>query len=245
MSDVVEEIYRTRTVRDRDGNAYPLRAEIDRLEGKFIANIILSRPSILKTAEVGCAYGLSALHICGALKDRGGAHHVIVDPFQNTTWHGVGLENLRRAGIDFIELIEEGSEFALPRLAKERRGTFDFVFIDGWHTFDHTLIDLFYANLMIKVGGVIVIDDCSKAAVGKAVNYFSKYPAYKVLAQSERSWRGRAASGVVTAVPDALVGSLVPHRLYDRLVTKGRYSTMVALEKVAEDERDWSWFAPF
>ncbi len=53
------------------------------------------------------------------------------------------------------------------------------MFIHGWHTFDHTLIDLFYANLMIKVAGIIVIDDCSKPAVGKAVNYFSKYPAYK------------------------------------------------------------------
>ncbi len=55
---------------------------------------------------MGCAYGLSALHICGALKGREGAHHVIVDPFQNTTWRGIGLENLRREGIDFVELIE-------------------------------------------------------------------------------------------------------------------------------------------
>ncbi|MDQ4086456.1 MAG: class I SAM-dependent methyltransferase [Pseudomonadota bacterium] len=245
MAEILDQIYRSKTVSDEQGNTYPLRANIDPLEGRFIADLIARHPAIKSTAEVGCAYGLSSLHICEAIQGRAGAHHVIVDPFQNTNWKGIGVSNLRRSGIDFFELIEEGSEFALPRLAKERRGTFDFVFIDGWHTFDHTLIDLFYANLMIKVGGIIVIDDCSKPAVAKAVTYVSRYPAYEVLAQSDRSWRGRLASSVVTAVPRSVLGSVVPHIVYDRLVSKRKYATMVALHKVAEDERDWNWFASF
>jgi hypothetical protein len=27
------------------------------------------------------------------------------------------------------------------------------VFVDGWHTFDYTLLDLFFADLLTEVGG--------------------------------------------------------------------------------------------
>ncbi|MCH9013660.1 MAG: class I SAM-dependent methyltransferase, partial [Proteobacteria bacterium] len=119
--------------------------------------------------EIGCAFGLSSLHICSALSGRGAAHHVIIDPFQQKHWHGIGIANLRRAGFDFFEHIEEPSEFALPALAREQSGTFDMVLIDGWHTFDHTLLDFFYANRLIRVGGYILVDDCNMPAVNRAI----------------------------------------------------------------------------
>ena len=93
---------------------------------------------------------------------------MIVDPDESTAWCGVGVSNLDRAGIDFYELREEPSEIALPQLLKEG-AEFDLAFIDGWHTFDQTLIDMYYANRLVKVGGYIIIDDADWISVSKAI----------------------------------------------------------------------------
>ncbi len=122
IQDTINNIYATKTVRGRSGKTHALHSAIDPQEGSFLANIILDDPSITKTLEVGCAYGLSALHICSAIKDREGASHTIIDPFQNPEWDGAGIKNLQEAGIDFFNLIEMKSEFASPRLACWKKG---------------------------------------------------------------------------------------------------------------------------
>ena len=63
----------------------------------------------------------------------------------------------------------------LPRLL-----TFDMVFIDGYHTFDHALVDPVYANRLMLVGGYIVIDDCNWSSAANAVGSVAMYPAYEV-----------------------------------------------------------------
>jgi len=45
------------------------------------------------------------------------------------------------------------------------------IFIDGWHTFDYTLLDLFYSFLLLKKNGYIVIDDALHPGVNKVVKY--------------------------------------------------------------------------
>ena len=47
----------------------------------------------------------------------------------------------------------------------------DFIFIDGWHTFDYTLVDFFYADLLVREGGMIIVDD----VLHRGVNKFEKY----------------------------------------------------------------------
>ena len=146
MHAVIDEIYAANLVRDDAGNEYDLKSAVDRAEGELVHQLIASDESIRTTLEIGCAYGLSSLHIGSALSGRDGARHIIIDPFQYPQWHGIGMANLQRAGFDFCELVEEPSELALPAIARTESGTFDLVLIDGWHTFDHTLLDLFYAN---------------------------------------------------------------------------------------------------
>src|ERR1700693_460931 len=153
MNATIEENYRTRVVRDGQGNEFPLDSNIDAPEGRFLSELIASNAAIKNTLEVGCAYGLSSLHICEALRDRDGASHVIVDPDQMSAWHGVGIANLARENLNFFELVLEPSEIALPRFLHKGRTDFDLIFIDGWHTFDQTLVDLYYANRMVKMGG--------------------------------------------------------------------------------------------
>jgi predicted O-methyltransferase YrrM len=240
---LIDEIRRKRTVTGADGKTYPIHKHgIDVAEGNFLTEFIAGRPNVTRTLEVGCAYGLSSLHIASALAGRPGAHHVIVDPDESTAWSGVGVTNLDRAGIDFYELREEPSEIALPQLLKEG-AEFDLAFIDGWHTFDQTLIDMYYANRLVKVGGYIIIDDADWISVSKAISYFAKYPCYRIVA---------GAAGPATRVVNVLwrlckpfAELLFPRWLYDYFYGLGKYPSMVALQKVTKDNRHWKWFRSF
>jgi predicted O-methyltransferase YrrM len=242
--DIIRRIYERGTVTGSSGKVQPLHSAIDAREGAFLKRIVLSDPSVRKTLEVGCAFGLSSLHICLATVDRLGADHTIIDPEQNKSWDGVGIKNLESAGIDFFHLIEAKSEFALPQLLEEDEGEFDLVFIDGWHTFDHTLLDCFYATRLLRVGGYLVIDDLDWASVSRAVAFLRCYPCYQVFDEvadvSPPSWKQTVLRVILAPVPRRVLNRLLNPALYRRLFER-RSARMIALKKISEDNRGWDW----
>jgi predicted O-methyltransferase YrrM len=241
---ILEEIYATNLVRDDTGDSYRLSSEVDSKEGAYLYRLIKSDQNIAKTLEVGCAYGLSSLYICDALKDRPGASHVIIDPKQSDVWHGVGITHLKRAQIEFFTLIEEPSELALPAILRTEGESFDLVFIDGWHTFDQTMLDLYYANRLVREGGYIVVDDASWESVSAAVSYYVNYPAYELVKYPRAPRRSvlRRAGGLI---PAGLAQSVLPADFYSRFYRRLRFPTMVAIRKVRPDTRKWTWFERF
>lgn len=248
LNRLVDEIYRTKVVRDSAGQEYRLEGQIDPTEGEFINKLISADESVIKTLEIGCAYGLSSLHICEALRERPGAWHIIVDPFEMTDWHGVGIANLKRAGVDFFELISEPSEFALPELLRKQPASMDLVFIDGWHTFDHTVLELFYANRLLRVGGYIVLDDANWPSVSAALSYFQNYPAYERVkrpAVKAHNWRQRLGPLAVMAFPPAVARHIMPASIFTKFYRSASFLSMTAFKKVSEDNRDWRWFVSF
>lgn len=246
MNQIIERIYETGTVMGRSGQSHKLHSAIDPAEGKFIFDIIENDPGIVKTLEIGCAYGLSSLHICSATRERAGASHTIIDPFQNTQWDGVGIRNLEEAGIDFSTLIEIKSEFALPRLLEEQEGQFDFIFIDGWHTFDHTLLDCFYASRLLRVGGLLAIDDLSFPSVKRVVDFLKNYPCYEehgsVSGKLSKSWKRTAARRLTSPIDRRTWAKVLAASLYRRIFDD-RVMRMIALKKTKEDNRNWDWHA--
>lgn len=62
--------------------------------------------------------------------------------------HGISHAN--------IEFIVDRSEYALPRLEGE---DFDLALIDGRHGFPTPFIDWFYMANLLKVGGILIVDD--------------------------------------------------------------------------------------
>jgi predicted O-methyltransferase YrrM len=126
-----------------------------------------------KTIEVGLALGMSALFLCQAVLERGG-RHVAVDPFQQKSWNDAGLRTLREAGVeDLVDVIEEESQLALPRLVAEGC-EFDFAFVDGDHRFEGVFLDLYYMTRLVKPGGLVVVDDMWMPAVRTAVAYVER-----------------------------------------------------------------------
>ncbi len=100
-----------------------------------------------------------------------------IDPFQKTQWDNVGIRNIKAAGTSRRhKLIQEKSYEAMPRLLAEGK-KYDMIFIDGMHLFDYTLVDVFYATLLIRANGCLVIDDILHAGVQKCIKYIdTNYP---------------------------------------------------------------------
>lgn len=121
MTPVIESIYAAGKVVGRSGREIALNSTLGASDGAFLHRIISEDASICRTLEVGCAMGMSTLHICDALQSRPGRRHIAIDPFQHTQWDGAGVTSLEQAGFAFFELFEKRSEFALPELL-ERGG---------------------------------------------------------------------------------------------------------------------------
>jgi predicted O-methyltransferase YrrM len=107
---------------------------------------------------------------------------VAVDPFQSTQWDNAGRAAVARAGLtDLVTVREAASYLALPALVGEG-AQFDAVFVDGMHLFDYTLVDLFYADLLTRPGGVVLLDDIRMPAVGQTLDYVRRnYPHWRLV----------------------------------------------------------------
>lgn len=179
---LVERIYATGTVHAADGRAFPIgQGPIPFCTGRTLYELVRDR-GVERTLEVGLAHGLSALFINQAHQDRGQGRHVAIDPFQTDYFHNIGLHNLEQAGLrERVELLEDFDYAALPRLV-ERGDRFGFAFLDGLHKFDYTLLDFFYADLLLEPGGVVIFDDLHVPAVRKVVAFIlGNKPHYRQL----------------------------------------------------------------
>jgi hypothetical protein len=107
-----------------------------------------------------------------------GGRHVAIDPFQlepapvaGTTYEGVGLQALERAGVDdLVHLHQEESQVVLPRLLDEGQ-RFDLAFIDGNHRFEAVFLDLIYVGRLVAEGGVVFADDAQLPSIRRAVEF--------------------------------------------------------------------------
>jgi predicted O-methyltransferase YrrM len=227
MNDVLKEILATNTVRTPRGETLPLKEHIPQLECEVMQTWIAAyRPRRL--LEIGLACGVSALFICDALAQTGDLETVtyyVIDPFQHSTWLSVGIRNLDRAGYRGVyTFYEEPSEFCLPRLAAEQV-RLDFALIDGFHTFDHTLVDFFYINRLLSIGGIVVFDDIQLPSIQKVVAHVATYECYEILPP-----------------PPQLRRSL-PARVR-RLLNVPEFR-LTAFLKTAPDRRRWDWHREF
>lgn len=245
MTPIIEEILTNRVTLSAAGEELKLSSEISAKDGRFLHSIISGNSEIKNTLEVGCAFGISSLHICDALQGREGAMHTIIDPFQNQNWKGAGIHALKRAGFDHFKLYEELSEVALPSLLEENEGQYDFIFIDGWHTFDHVMVDCFYANRLLKVGGFLIIDDTNVAAIAKVAKYFASYPCFSRYG-STTNYPNNSFVNVISRMISCIPVSYdLHHRLPRKLQKAIRYPNIIALKKVEDDQRTWHWYKPF
>jgi predicted O-methyltransferase YrrM len=173
LESFIRETYREGRIADAGGAPIALTPHsIERRRGEALRDLALNE-EVSRTIEVGLALGMSALFLCQAVLARGG-RHVAVDPLQEASWNGAGLRTIREAGVDeIVEVLEEESQLALPRLVAEGR-EFDFAFVDGDHRFEGVFLDLYFMTRLVKPGGLVVVDDMWMPAVRTAVAYVER-----------------------------------------------------------------------
>jgi predicted O-methyltransferase YrrM len=173
IQEFLEASYARGSVEDEDGGAVELAPHsIEQPQGEALRDLAIAEGAS-RTIEVGLALGMSALFLAQAVLHTGG-RHTAIDPFQHESWNGAGLRTLREAGVeDLVEVIEEESQLALPRLVAEGRA-FDFAFVDGDHRFEGVFLDLYFMTRLVKPGGLVVVDDMWMPAVRTAVAYVER-----------------------------------------------------------------------
>lgn len=249
MNSVLQRILETGQFEGPDGQILDIRAEISREQGDFLQRIIVDiKPTT--TLEVGLAYGISAMFICDALARTSTTRHIVIDSHQMTeVWSGGGgLHNLKQAGYeDIVELHNMESQRALPQL--DASGLkIDFAFIDGAHTFDHALVDFFYIDRMLRVGGVVAFDDVAFPSVRRVVRFILKNRNYSVYGGMDsrkprqvnlkrRILNGVARAARLSARYSKGVRSLFAPDILEPDSTLGINCRYIALKKENEDTR--------
>jgi predicted O-methyltransferase YrrM len=256
MNSVLEEIVRTGHMVQADGTRHPVHSNIAPEQVSFLSDQVrAARPK--RTLEVGLAYGTSALAILDGVDRRVHEKHICIDPYQNhlPDWGGRGLYNLERAGLSsLIEFHEDCSYEALPRILA-RGDIVDFAFIDGWHTFDYVLVDFFYVDKLLRLGGTVVLDDVDQPPIRKLLRYVLTNLDYSLVRTLPRplSWRRHTVNAVggafnrLGATPS--LRRFVHHLFRPEFLNPderlGLDSRIVALRKEGNDRRRWDDHAEF
>lgn len=145
-------------------------------EGDLLFSLIRANGHC-KCLETGFHTGSTALYMAAAVEDRDGrVVSICVDDDESVER---GLELLRTTGHDGRHrLVQANSNRALPQmfLAGDR---FDFIFMDGWKTFDHLAFEIYLFNQLLETGGVIAFDDAYMPSVRKAIRLLKRYYGYQ------------------------------------------------------------------
>lgn len=175
---VLREIRETQIAETLSGEKTAVHSNIQPSYAEALYRTVLrARPK--RVIEVGMAFGFSSLAILSALEECGGdAMLISIDPFQKSQWRGCGVAAVKRAGYSARHrLIEDFDFLALPSLLSAGTAC-EFAYIDGWHTFDHALLDWWYIDRMLPVGGIAAFNDCGWPAVDKAIRFVLTHRKY-------------------------------------------------------------------
>lgn len=176
---VLQGMYRDGRVERPDGTTMELHSRLTPTHAEALYQLVLAeRPT--HVVEVGMAFGASTLAILTALAELGGDRRLVsLDPMQHSLWEGVGVHSVQRAGFaDLHELREAPDYLGLPDLVREGFEA-GFAYIDGWHTFDYTLLDAFYADRLLLPGGVMGFNDCDMPAVTRVLRFLTSHRRYE------------------------------------------------------------------
>ena len=172
---LIETLYSAGFAIGKNGKKFDLGCISTRRNLQTIEHLMKhSSPS--NTLEVGLGFGGSAVVFAAMHRKRnssGHRAHIAIDPYQDTQWDGAGRLKLQEADLsDFVEVLDEKSSTALPRLLAEGR-QFGMIYIDGSHVFEDVFIDAYYAVRLLETGGFVLFDDSPDSHVAKVLAFIN------------------------------------------------------------------------
>lgn len=165
-----------------------------------------------------------------------------MDPKQASHWKNIGRRSLDRAGLlnRAVKLYEEPAHVTLPRLLEE--GTrVQFAFIDGWHMLDYVMVEAFYCDMMLDVGGVIALHDLWMPGLQTFAAFWCTNRHYEPV---------RLAVDALTSDPpdgsDPIRKDLVsPFPPFNERIAPFVEKGILLLRKTDQDDRRWDAFHAF
>jgi predicted O-methyltransferase YrrM len=213
-SPVLQQIHDTDSMLTAGGERLPLNESggIAWDYAEVLYNTVKSRRP-RRVLEIGMASGISTLSILTALQelDDGGSL-VSIDPYQSTLCKNTGVNHVKQAGLqDMHQHFGEFDYVVLPRLLSEG-AKFDLIYIDGNHDFEFVILDSFYADLLLPVGGLVGFNDCGWQSVHAAMRHVPPSDRYEEIDVGlKRNYRGRNA---LVTMQRRLVGRSSPDRYF-------------------------------
>jgi len=131
--------------------------------------------NIENVLEIGCYEGRATVYLCEKVL-KANANYDVVDTFGGSEAESGMKETMNRLdknnniiydnfkhNISFFKDINFNihrgiSQQILPTLVDKER-QYDFVYVDASHRADDTFVDAYYANKMLKDGGLLIFDD--------------------------------------------------------------------------------------
>ena len=145
-------------------------------EGNLLCALI-NKNFFKNCLEIGFYTGSTSLYLIHAVSKKNGKVTSICTDNGKTIERGIQL--LARLNYEkYHELINGNSIKVLPKLFSNNR-EFDFIFVDGWKTFDHLAVEVYYLNQLLIVDGIILFDDCYMPSVRKVISLLTKFYGYE------------------------------------------------------------------
>jgi predicted O-methyltransferase YrrM len=240
MNTLLKQIYKTHSVEDEEGNSInPFPTSISSETGAILYQLIKDN-NLEKTLEIGMAYGLSSMFICQAHEDKGVGNHTAIDPKQSSLWKSIGLLNIKKAELaEIFRFFEASSDEILPQLVAQKE-EFDFAFIDGAHLFDYIMIDFFYIDKLLKIGGYVVFDDLWMPATRKVITFVLRNRAYELVQIFDK-----------IGVRKLVKLQRITRRFFQEPLEfrdfqlKLNPQNICVLKKLAKDKREWDFYRSF
>jgi predicted O-methyltransferase YrrM len=245
MNSTLSTLISTKRVLAPDGSYDTLDHHINPREVEDLQTLV-ENTSPKTSLEIGLGYAISALAICDVVQRHGG-RHIVIDPFPDPHWKAVGLYQLERAGfMSMVEIHEGYSYMKLPALIAGGCRV-DFAFIDGWVTFDYKLVDFFFIDKLLNVGGVAVIRGAEFPSVRKVARFVATNLNYEVvplrMSTVKPSLKRRTFQKIARKFE--CVGRYVKPEYLQSDYDLNLYSTLCAFRKIGSDMRPWHHHAEF
>ncbi len=181
LNKILESIFSNKKTSDKDGNVREVNDMISREEA-FALYRMFEKANTKTSIEIGLAHGVSALVFCQAHNDLGNIEgiHYGVDPNQFTVYNGAATQAIHDAGFGkYLKVLAGPSHLEVPELIKQNIKV-DCAFIDGWHTFDYTLVDFFLIDKILIPGGYVAFHDTYGRAKQKVINFILTHRRYEI-----------------------------------------------------------------
>lgn len=151
-------------------------------EGDLIFSLV-RKHEFRACLETGFHTGSTALYLAEAVSDKGGKVTSICVDDNKKLQRGLKLLATEQHDKKH-QLIIENSNKVLPELFNSSK-RFDFIFVDGWKTFDHLAFEIYLFNQILNLGGIIFFDDAYMPSVRKANSILLRHYYYDEINYSE------------------------------------------------------------